>query len=384
MLLAGFGFESKYTAPIDAAGHLRTPATSSALAAATAATATVLPSGESSSSSSSSAVALRRVAICVVLINGHIKAHQVFDNAVKNDIDAEAFIDSVGVLRHAFDAHPSAVAALDFVAIVDDIPAMRKHHQKLERFGWTVKYEQLPVRWNDIQEGFYKNALNTSGCCGITELLKLNVFAMTAYDRVAVVDGDVLIGASLDEIWAAPLWLQLVYTRGQMVGEPFQGGLWAVTPSRDTLADMVSLVQRGAWYEGSGWERSNIGWVYGGPTVQGLMPYYFTKVAPVNASLPLSVCHYNNMGASERCSDTPVEQIRSFHFTGHCDKPFRCRGIGSGDSCRVFTDLWWQYSREIEKKNGFPERPRCKDGHYVPIGSLADQQRHAQQLNMQL
>ena len=58
------------------------------------------------------------------------------------------------------------------------------------------------------------------------ELLKLNVFGMTDYDRVAVIDGDVLIGAPLDEIWAAPKFLKLVFTRGQMVGEPFQGGLW--------------------------------------------------------------------------------------------------------------------------------------------------------------
>jgi hypothetical protein len=187
------------------------------------------------------------------------------------------------------------------------------------------------------------------------------------YDRVAVIDGDVLVGAPLDEIWAAPKFLKLIYTRGQMVGEPFQGGLWAITPDLGILEHMVSLVQRGAWYSGTGWEHSGVGWVYGGPTIQGLMPYYFTKVAPINASMALSVCHYNNMGNTERCGDTPVEHIRSFHFTGACDKPFRCHG-STGAACKLYTDMWWSHSRAIEKQLGFPERPRCPGGHYIPLG----------------
>jgi hypothetical protein len=131
---------------------------------------------------------------------------------------------------------------------------------------------------------------------------------------VSVVDADVLIAHPLDEIWAAPDWLQLIYTRGgycvtcecvsmlpcagQMVAEPFQGGLWTIRPNPSTLSvchvllnndkvvecvcvcvcvcdilltiqqHMQDLVRRGAWYEGSGWERSGVGWLYGGPTVQ--------------------------------------------------------------------------------------------------------------------
>ena len=370
MLVAGLGFEEKYTAPIGIASGVREESSDDST---TTTTTTSVPTEAPK----------RRVAICVVLINGHIKAHAAFDNDVQNAIDAEAFVDSVGVLRHAFERHTSHSAVFDFIAIVSDVPAMRVHHDKLRLLGWTVVNGELPVRFDRIADGYYKENLNTSGCCGMDELLKLNVFGMTDYDRVAVVDGDVLIGSSLDEIWGAPLWLQLIYTRGQMVGEPFQGGLWAVTPSRETLAHMIDLVERGAWYVGSGWERSHIGWVYGGPTIQGLMPYYFTKVAPVSASLALSVCHYNNMGASERCTGTPVEQIRSFHFTGHCDKPFRCHGA-HGDSCTTYTDLWWSYSRAIEKKLGYPERPRCKNGRYIPISTLEQQKRFAAQLNMTL
>lgn len=230
----------------------------------------------------------------------------------------------MGVLRTAFDELGSSHFDIDFLAVVVDSPMMKALYNKLQLMGWTVIDGVMPIRYDEVEPGFYKDNLNISGCCGMNELLKLNVFSMEQYYRVSVVDADVLVAQPLDELWAAPEWLGLIYTRGQMRGEPFQGGLWTVRPNATVLADMVSLVRRGAWYSGTGWERSGVGWVYGGPTVQGLLPYYFTKVAPLSASMAVSVCHYNHMGSLPRCVDTPIEQIRSFHFTGGCSKAFRC------------------------------------------------------------
>jgi hypothetical protein len=88
-------------------------------------------------------------------------------------------------------------ASLDFIAIVLDSPAMSQHHHKLQSLGWKIVKGILPVRYDSIAEGFYKGAflqislktsnsrcifvenLNISGCCGMDELLKLNVFGMT-------------------------------------------------------------------------------------------------------------------------------------------------------------------------------------------------------------
>lgn len=90
-------------------------------------------------------------------------------------------------------------ADLDFIAIVIDSPQMNNHHHKLELLGWKVVKGIIPVRYDSIAEGFYKGIqnsprkpiqallfsdesaenLNISGCCGMDELLKLNVFGMT-------------------------------------------------------------------------------------------------------------------------------------------------------------------------------------------------------------
>eukprot|EP01108_Squamamoeba_japonica_P008248 TRINITY_DN7249_c0_g1_i1.p3 TRINITY_DN7249_c0_g1~~TRINITY_DN7249_c0_g1_i1.p3 ORF type:complete len:112 (+),score=2.03 TRINITY_DN7249_c0_g1_i1:74-409(+) len=111
------------------------------------------------------------------------------------------------------------------------------------------------------------------------------------------------------------------------------------------------------------------------------MPYYFTKVAPQNASLAVSVCAYNHMGEMERCRDTPMEQVRVVHFTGGCAKPFRCLDA-HGPVCQKFTEMWWDASREIEKKLGYPERPRCPNRNYIPIGDEATINGHLKALGL--
>merc|ERR1712000_296513 len=74
----------------------------------------------------------RKIAICTVLLDGHIGSHKVYgDNELKNNIDAEAFVDSVGVLRLAFEEIGSQHFDLDFLAIVVDSANMRRHYDKL-------------------------------------------------------------------------------------------------------------------------------------------------------------------------------------------------------------------------------------------------------------
>lgn len=91
-LLFGFGFETSYTAPLANPQHPTSHHTTTAI---------------NNNDKSGAFVRKSRVAICVVLIDGHIKAHKAYGtNDVKNAIDAEAFVDSVGVLRHAFTELP--------------------------------------------------------------------------------------------------------------------------------------------------------------------------------------------------------------------------------------------------------------------------------------
>jgi hypothetical protein len=100
-------------------------------------------------------------------------------NEVKNAIDAEGFIDSVGVLRFALTELGSQHFDLDFIAFVIDVPSMKKHYDKLRKFGWRVVTGAMPVYYNEIADGYYKRNINISGCCGMDELLKINVFNLT-------------------------------------------------------------------------------------------------------------------------------------------------------------------------------------------------------------
>ncbi len=47
--------------------------------------------------------------------------------------------------------------------------------------------------------------------------------------------------------------------------------------------------------------RSKIGWFWGGMTVQGVLPYYYNKVAPPGGSQIVDRCYYNTMADTEPC-----------------------------------------------------------------------------------
>lgn len=88
-----------------------------------------------------------------------------------------------------------------------------------------------------------------------------------------------------------------------------------------------AATQEGDFRPGSGWGGTRIGYCYGGQTVQGLLPYYYTHYATRhNIGVSYRVidqCLYNNMKNNDRCVDTPLSEIRVAHFTA-CQKPWTC------------------------------------------------------------
>ena len=106
-------------------------------------------------------------------------------------------------------------------ALVLDSPRLSPFYNKLERFGWRIVKQELPVRFDEIAEGsiqqrqtnkiththstllciihcqrvgcfyfckkkigYYKQNLNKSGCCGMDEFVKLGVYEWEQYQRV--------------------------------------------------------------------------------------------------------------------------------------------------------------------------------------------------------
>ena len=142
---------------------------------------------------------------------------------------------------------------------------------------------------------------------------------------------------------------------------PVQGGFLLVEPSETVYEEMASIVREGDFRPSTGWGGSNIGWCWGGQTIQGLFTYYYNKWAPehyAKKGLPppkhveIDPCVHNNMWQNikaprpkhsptvfyAKCKDINTAEVKSAHFT-ICQKPWACRGAHG--VCGFMTDRWW-------------------------------------------
>jgi hypothetical protein len=82
-----------------------------------------------------------------------------------------------------------------------------------------------------------------------------------------------------------------------------------------------------------GWNSSNIGWYWGGMTVQGVLPYYYFRVSSPDRTQIVDRCYYNTMADTPACSTQQVGEVKSAHFTV-CQKPWTCHPDESVRLCR--------------------------------------------------
>merc|ERR1719401_760400 len=114
------------------------------------------------------------------------------------------------------------------------------------------------------------------------ETLKYWGLAMTEYDRVLVIDADVLILSPMDELMEREEDIIGVYDHGLDVDvstvPPIQGGFLLLRPNMTDFEEIKRLTREGDW-AGDGWKHSGIGWCYGGVGPDGLLSYYFNRDA---------------------------------------------------------------------------------------------------------
>lgn len=72
-------------------------------------------------------------------------------------------------------------------------------------------------------------------------------------------------------------------------------------PSEKIYTDLVNIVMNVEFAQGGGWNRSKIGWFWGGMTVQGVLPYYYNKVTTPGRSQIVDRCYYNTMADTDPC-----------------------------------------------------------------------------------
>jgi len=244
--------------------------------------------------------------------------------------------------------------------------------------GFRVLERPTPVAIPEIRGSFLRQRIVRSGCCGATELMKLWAWSLVEYDRVLLLDTDSIV------LRPIPLGIllrmapgDLAYTYDYGMGKrglrtpPIQGGFLLVRPSPSVLAELLEIVREGDFRPGSGWGGSNIGHFWGGVTVQGLLPYYYTVRADRRrvSGMELDRCVFNNMADNPRgaeyaaalvplnasasgaardmrwqyvgpdCRASTLDAIRSAHFT-ICSKPWNCRPNRKHALCLALHARW--------------------------------------------
>merc|ERR1712232_225911 len=237
------------------------------------------------------------------------------------------------------------------------------------------------------------------------ETIKYWGIAFTEYDRVLVIDADVLVMDAMDELMELEEDFIGVYDHGldtaTSTAPPAQGGFLLFRPNKTDFDAIKALTREGDW-DGAGWKRSGIGFCYGGVGPDGLLPYYYNKDALKNIKqktkklLPEGIASRSVKGSRWKAVDRPiydvvinarlveelsnwktdsdrkrvVDSVKSVHFTGDCIKPWSCFTPQPHQwFCKGLLDKWWQLRAELEAKRGLPEtKRRCSlVGKYKPM-----------------
>jgi hypothetical protein len=176
----------------------------------------------------------------------------------------------------------------------------------------------------------------------------------------------------------------------------YQAGFIVVRPDVTVFEELRNIVLTETYVADfsrtNGWAGKGYGGFVGAMAMQGLMAYYYDHIRP-NTSVELNQCRYNWMGMDiryraqpnfsphganrflvgkcrnnredcEDCMVTPLQEIRSVHFT-ECRKPWNCIGVGvkggnkgkaidtaagSYDKCMEVVTKWHELRRDLETK----------------------------------
>jgi hypothetical protein len=281
------------------------------------------------------------------------------------------FEDGAAVLAYSVFKHArNAKFRFSLVAFVHAF--VKEARVSLTKLGYRVIMVPTPVNYTSIPDPTTKEAVKTSGCCGDSELIKLAAYRLTEFDRVVHVDADTYFLQDFSQL--LELDYSLLYTTDPsmvppntpMLKQPVQGGFMAVQPSEEDYTRIVGLYQTEK-FSGNGWGNSGLGYYWGGPTIQGILPYYYERVAKPNRRKDLNRCVFNNMFDTEACRAVDFKSVVSVHFTS-CPKPWTCN-IPGHSFCISPIKTWFEYRKEAEAfyQIPSPDTPPCATGSYRPM-----------------
>ncbi|KAI2491320.1 hypothetical protein MHU86_23229 [Fragilaria crotonensis] len=238
----------------------------------------------------------------------------------------------------------------------------------LQHLGFTTLVRNIPFEVRDIQSESYRINVETHGCCGSLEFLKLWAYSLVEHELVVHIDTDVFFHKPIDHIFdrmllgaspknhsnstlqihphnpdePLPSQIDFLFTRdyhqqSTITTDPkrygVQGGFFIVRPSLAVLDDMKSLLLKGEYSTQMGWGRAYHGGYWGAPQVQGFLSYYYTVLHPEHA-VELNRCLYNTM------LDNPMDRSGKCR-TGEevCQD---CRQVALSDMFSIHLTLCWK------------------------------------------
>eukprot|EP00928_Gymnodinium_smaydae_P049385 TRINITY_DN3312_c0_g2_i1.p1 TRINITY_DN3312_c0_g2~~TRINITY_DN3312_c0_g2_i1.p1 ORF type:complete len:533 (+),score=104.11 TRINITY_DN3312_c0_g2_i1:24-1601(+) len=293
------------------------------------------------------------------------------------------YMDGARVLAHSVRQHASKTWPIDMVALVaDNVKMTPEFEEELEAVGYRVVMAPLQFNSSQIETtskagSKLKNEIDKSGCCGMSELAKLEGYRLVEYEWVMILDADSLVLKPLDELFERTD-VDIQYTMDlNLGGKCINGGFAVVRPSVEVYTKIWATIKVGDWRGGGAWGGTGIGYCYGGPTYQGVVPYYFNKVhSRKDAFVVLDSCVWNNMAVStnlaKRVQGTvPIAEVAVAHFT-FCQKPWSCNVHQGQPICKDMHRVWWKARADLESRLGLPvvSREKCPRGRYQPLETV--------------
>ena len=99
------------------------------------------------------------------------------------------YLDGAAVLKQSIDRLDTKHDT-EMVAIVH--PEVQATRAALRKLGIKIYEFQAPITSGEIKGEHLRKTIDNSGCCGALELLKLRGYELTMYDRVVLLDMDVV------------------------------------------------------------------------------------------------------------------------------------------------------------------------------------------------
>lgn len=225
------------------------------------------------------------------------------------------FQDGAAVLAYSImEQHRDKKYDVSLVAFVH--PNVTSSRAPLERIGYHVIEASTPVNSSAIKFKWFREHIDRNGCCGSSELIKLNSYRLVQYDKVVHMDADTFMLNPIDD--ALETEHSVVYTTDPNMAShkgddkmPYQGGFLVFRPNITDYLNIVNLLMTVEFRSGSAWNGSKIGWFWGGMTVQGILPYYYNLNTAPGRSLRVDRCRYNTMADTADCTVTLTPTLTS-------------------------------------------------------------------------